>query len=72
MELPKLRFQKALRNENDPVIQWMEFLNVETKGAMEMLSEKNPAIKEAYERLQVISQDKTARMLYEAKPAKPN
>jgi len=47
----------------------MEFLDAKSKGAMEMLAEKNRDIKRAYGLLQVISKDKKARMLYESMQA---
>ena len=57
------------RDENDPVVQWMEFLDARTKGEIEMLVKKNKDIKKAYDLLQVISKDEKARMLYEAQQA---
>lgn len=57
------------RDENDPAVEWMEFLAAPSKGVIEMLAEKNQKIKKAYELLQIISQDKKARMLYETREA---
>lgn len=69
LEIPKLFDEDIEINENDPIVQWMEFLNGKSKGVMEMLAEKNKDIKKAYGLLQIISRDEKARMLYEAKYA---
>ena len=69
LEIPKLFDDEIERDENDPIVQWMEFLDAESKGVMEMLAEKNKDIKKAYDLLQIISKDEKARMLYEAKYA---
>lgn len=68
-EIPKLFDEDIERDENDPIVQWMEFLDAESKGEMEVLAEKNNDIKMAYNLLKVISKDEKARMLYEAKYA---
>lgn len=47
----------------------MEFLDANSKGAMEMLAKKNKDIKKAFDLLQIISKDEKARMLYEARQA---
>lgn len=69
LEIPKLFDEKIERDENDPVVQWMEFLDAGSKGGMEMLAKKNKDIKKAYDLLQIISKDEKARMLYEAEQA---
>ena len=69
LEIPKLFDEDVEIDENDPIVQWMEFLDAKSKGAMEMLAEKNKDIKKAYDLLQVISKDEKARMLYEARQA---
>jgi len=69
LEIPKLFDDDIERDENDPIVQWMEFLDAKSKGVMEMLAEKNKDIKKAYDLLQIISKDEKARMLYEAKQA---
>ncbi|AKA70860.1 hypothetical protein CSCA_3735 [Clostridium scatologenes] len=69
LEIPKLFDEDIERDENDPIVQWMEFLDAQSKGVMEMLAEKNKDIKKAYDLLQIISKDEKARMLYEAKYA---
>ncbi len=67
LEIPKLFDEDIERDENDPIVQWMEFLDAKSKGVMEMLSEKNKGIKKAYSLLQIISKDEKARILYEAR-----
>jgi predicted transposase/invertase (TIGR01784 family) len=69
LELPKRFDEDVERDEDDPVVQWMEFLDARTKGEIEMLVKKNKDIKKAYDLLQVISKDEKARMLYEAQQA---
>lgn len=69
LEIPKLFDEEIERYKNDLIVQWMEFLDAESKGVMEMLAEKNKDIKKAYDLLQIISKDENARMLYEAKYA---
>jgi predicted transposase/invertase (TIGR01784 family) len=69
LEIPKLFDEDIERDENDPIVQWMEFLDARSKGVMEMLAEKNKDIKKAYDLLQIISKDEKARMLYEARQA---
>lgn len=67
LELPKLLKEDIEKDENDPIVEWMEFLDGRSKGVMEMLAKKNVNIKKAYDLLQVISQDDNARMAYEAR-----
>ncbi|WP_411682651.1 Rpn family recombination-promoting nuclease/putative transposase [Clostridium thailandense] len=69
LEIPKLFDEEIERDEDDPIVQWMEFLDAQSKGVIEMLAEKNKDIKKAYDLLQIISKDEKARMLYEAKYA---
>jgi predicted transposase/invertase (TIGR01784 family) len=69
LEMPKLADSEILRDENDSVVEWMEFLDARSKGVLEMLAEKNQDIKKAYDLLQIISQDEKARMLYDAREA---
>lgn len=69
LEIPKLFDEDIERDENDPIVQWMEFLDAKSRGVIEMLAEKNKDIKKAYDLLQIISKDEKARMLYEARQA---
>jgi len=69
MELPKLFDDETEKDENDPIVQWMEFIDGKSKGVMEMLANKNDSIKKAYNVLQIISKDEKARMVYEAREA---
>jgi len=69
LEIPKLFDEEIVRDENDPIVQWMEFLDAKSKGVIEMLAEKNKDIKKAYDLLQIISKDEKARMLYESRQA---
>jgi predicted transposase/invertase (TIGR01784 family) len=69
LELPKLFEDEILKDANDPIVQWMEFIDAKSKGVMEMLAEKNKDIKKAYDLLKIISKDDKARMVYEAREA---
>ncbi|MHB1652555.1 MAG: PD-(D/E)XK nuclease family transposase [Desulfitobacteriaceae bacterium] len=69
LEIVKLSDVEIQRDENDPVVEWMEFLDAKSKGVIEMLAEKNKDIKKAYDLLQIISKDEKARMLYDAREA---
>lgn len=69
LEIPKLADLTIQRDDNDAVVEWMEFLDAKSKGVIEMLAGKNEDIKKAYDILQIISKDKKARMLYDAREA---
>ena len=69
MELPKLFDEEISLAQDDPVVQWMTFINGKSKGVMEVLAQKNKDIKNAYDLLQIISQDEKAKMIYEARQA---
>jgi predicted transposase/invertase (TIGR01784 family) len=66
--MPKL-LDKTIENTDDPIIQWIQFINSKSEGVLKMLTEKNKDIKEAYDYLKIISQDEKARMEYEAREA---
>ncbi|MDR3586490.1 MAG: Rpn family recombination-promoting nuclease/putative transposase [Desulfosporosinus sp.] len=69
LEIVKLADLEIQRDENDHVVEWMEFLDAKSKGVIEMLAEKNKDIKKAYDLLQIISKDEKSRMLYDAREA---
>jgi len=69
LEIPILLDKGIKRDENDPMVQWMEFLDGKSKEVMEMLAEKNKDIKKAYNLLKIISKDDKAKMLYESRQA---
>ena len=69
LELPKLFDESVEKDESEPVIQWMEFIDGKSKGVMEMLATKNEEIKKALSILEIVSQDEKARMIYEAREA---
>ena len=54
---------------NDPILEWLQFINADSKEGMEVLAKKNDSIKSAYEILQKVSKNKVARMAYEARQA---
>ncbi len=65
VELPKL--PKELKEDSNDILLWAKFINAEQKEEFDMLATKNPYIQSAYEQLQIISQDKTKRLEYEAR-----
>ncbi len=69
MELPKLFDKEITLSQDDPVVQWMTFIDGKSKGVLEVLAKKNKDIKSASDLLQIISQDEKARMIYEARQA---
>lgn len=46
---------------------WAKFINAESREEFDMLAQKDPYIDSAYQKLQVISQDKEKRLEYEAR-----
>ncbi|MDO6355394.1 Rpn family recombination-promoting nuclease/putative transposase [Caloramator sp. CAR-1] len=68
LELKKLYDKEVPRDENDPLVMWMEFIDG-NKEVIDVLSKKNEDINYAYNLLKIISKDKKARMEYEAKMA---
>ena len=69
LELPKLGKINSIKDKDDPILEWLEFLDANSKEGMEMLAKKNENIKEAYEILQKVSKSKEARAAYEARQA---
>ncbi len=65
IELPKL--PKELRKNSGSIELWAKFINAEEKEEFDMIAEKDPYIRSAYKKLQVISQDKEKRLEYEAR-----
>ena len=65
IELPKL--PKELKEDSNDIELWAKFINAERKEEFDMLAQKNQYIESAYERLQVISQDREKRLEYEAR-----
>ena len=69
LELPKLKKLSSLRDVDDPILEWLEFIDSDSKEGMAMLAEQNENIKVAYEILQRVSRSKEARAAYEARQA---
>ena len=65
LELSKLPTE--LKENASDILLWAKFISAEREEEFSMLATKNPYIKSAYEQLQVISQDKTKRLEYEAR-----
>jgi predicted transposase/invertase (TIGR01784 family) len=69
LELPKLAKLDSLKDIDDPILDWLEFIDAKSKEGMEVLAEKNENIKVAYEILKRASKSKEARMAYESRQA---
>lgn len=69
LELAKLRESKIEIDEEDKVIQWMMFLEAKSKEVLDMLGEKNEAIKKATSILEIMSHDDDTRRAYDAREA---
>ena len=65
IELPKL--PEVLTEDSSSIELWAKFINAEETEEFDMIAEKDPYIKSAYNQLQIISQDKQKRMEYEAR-----
>lgn len=65
LELPKL--PRELKKDSSNIELWAKFIDSEKKEEFDMLADKDPYIKSAYKRLQIISQDEEKRMEYEAR-----
>ena len=65
IELPKL--PKEISKNCGDLELWAKFINAEEKEELGMIAKQNVYIQSAYDRLQVISQDKQKRMEYEAR-----
>ena len=64
--LELLKLPEELKDDSDNILLWARFINAERKEEFDMIADKNPYIKSAYQTLQVISQDKQKQLEYEA------
>ena len=62
-----LKLPEEWKEENQKILLLAKFINAERKEEFEMLAEKDTYINQAYQRLQVISQDKEKQFQYEAR-----
>ena len=67
MEFHVIELPEKLEENSSDLLLWAKFINAEKKEEFEMLSRENASISRAYEKLQVISQDRQKRMEYEAR-----
>ena len=65
IELPKL--PATLTKDSGSIELWAKFINAEKTEEFDMIAEKDPYIKSAYNQLQIISRDKQKRLEYEAR-----
>jgi predicted transposase/invertase (TIGR01784 family) len=67
MEIHVLNLEKLGAEEEGKLADWLTFLKAEKEEEFKMVTEKNAVIKEAYCKLQVMSEDEANRMIYEAR-----
>jgi predicted transposase/invertase (TIGR01784 family) len=66
-EIHVLNLAKLLKIEDGNLADWLKFLKAEGEEEFKMLAVKNPIIDEAYQKLQIMSEDEANRMLYQAR-----
>ena len=71
LELPKLKDKNIIKNtdKDNPVLEWMQFINAEREEELIMLAQKNKEIKKAVNKLKIVSKDEKKKMIYEAREA---
>jgi predicted transposase/invertase (TIGR01784 family) len=67
MEIHVLNMVKVAGEEDGKLADWLRFIKAEGEEEIKMAAEKNPVIKEAYCKLQEMSEDDATRMVYEAR-----
>jgi predicted transposase/invertase (TIGR01784 family) len=67
MEIHALNLKRLPADGEGELLDWLRFLKAETEEEFKMIAEKNPVIKEAYCKLQAMSNDEANRMIYEAR-----
>jgi predicted transposase/invertase (TIGR01784 family) len=67
MEIDVLNLEKLPAEEDSKLADWLRFLKAEGEEEIQMAAERNPVIKEAYCKLQEMSEDEATRMVYEAR-----
>jgi predicted transposase/invertase (TIGR01784 family) len=67
MEINVLNLVRLSEDEDSKLMDWLRFLKAEREEEFTMLARKNPMIKEAYCKLQAMSEDEATRILYEAR-----
>jgi predicted transposase/invertase (TIGR01784 family) len=67
MEIHVLNMARLREEDEGKLADWLRFIKAEGEEEIKMVAEKNPIIKEAYCKLQEMSEDEEARMLYEAR-----
>jgi predicted transposase/invertase (TIGR01784 family) len=67
MEMHVLNMVRLREEDEGKLADWLRFIKAEGEEEIKMVAEKNPIIKEAYCKLQEMSEDEENRMLYEAR-----
>jgi predicted transposase/invertase (TIGR01784 family) len=67
MEIHVLNLKRLPEDGDNKLLNWLRFLNAEAEEEFGMLAEKDPVIREAYCKLQVMSEDEENRIRYQAR-----
>ena len=67
LEINVLDLTKIPQEESGKLLDWLRFIKAERKEEFEMAGNTNAAIQKAYAKLQVLSEDETNKMLYDAR-----
>jgi predicted transposase/invertase (TIGR01784 family) len=67
MEIHVLNMVRLREEDEGKLADWLRFIRAEGEEEIKMAAEKNPIIKEAYCKLQEMSEDEETRMVYEAR-----
>lgn len=67
LELPYLKDTELVNQEEDAIINWMQFINAKSREVLKVLARKGTEFSKAADILEAISRDEKNRALYEAK-----
>lgn len=66
LELPYLKDNELVNQEEDAIINWMQFINAKSREVLKVLARKGTEFSKAADILEAISRDEKNRALYEA------
>jgi predicted transposase/invertase (TIGR01784 family) len=67
MEIHVLNLRRVPTDEDNKLVNWLRFIGAGSEEEIKMVAERDEVIKEAYCKLQVMSEDEANRMIYEAR-----
>jgi predicted transposase/invertase (TIGR01784 family) len=67
MEIHVLNLRRVPADEDNKLVNWLRFIGAGSEEEIKMVAERDEVIKEAYCKLQVMSEDEANRMIYEAR-----